>query len=96
MGQAFSTSHGAMQQAESMFEAKHKEMVKVLDDLESDLKNGLAKWEDAARDAYFEARDAWERIAREQAATVKEFAAVVGFSRGNYQTADKVNTEMWA
>ncbi|WP_019632003.1 WXG100 family type VII secretion target [Actinomadura atramentaria] len=95
MGQPFSTDHAAMQQAEASFEAGHKQMTKILDDLESDLASGLAKWEDAAREAYFEAKKNWDEVARAQAETVKDFASVVGLSRENYQAADEANAEMW-
>ncbi|MBX6769081.1 MAG: WXG100 family type VII secretion target, partial [Actinomadura rubrobrunea] len=67
MGQAFSTDYAVMQQAEAMFQAKNREMVELLDNLEADLQSGLSKWEDDARDAYFDARAKWDRAAREQA-----------------------------
>ncbi|MFI6514806.1 WXG100 family type VII secretion target [Spirillospora sp. NPDC050679] len=96
MSQAFSTDYPTMQRAEAMFEAKHREMVQALDDLEADLQSGLAKWEDDARDAYFEARAKWDKVARDQAKCVKEFSQVVTTARTNYQSAERSNTEMWA
>ncbi|MBX6769391.1 MAG: WXG100 family type VII secretion target, partial [Actinomadura rubrobrunea] len=49
-----------------------------------------------ARDAYFDARAKWDRAAREQARMIKEFHQVVMTARGNYQTAEKANSELWA
>ncbi|MFI0372725.1 WXG100 family type VII secretion target [Actinomadura sp. 1N219] len=96
MSQAFSTDYATMQQAQAMFQAKHREMVALLDSLEADLQSGLARWEDDARDAYFEAKGKWERVARQQADTVKEFGQAVGTAQQNYQSAEGSNTQMWA
>ncbi|TDD21940.1 WXG100 family type VII secretion target [Actinomadura sp. KC06] len=96
MSQAFSTDYATMQQAQAMFQAKHREMVSLLDSLEADLQSGLARWEDDARDAYFEAKGKWERVARQQADTVKEFGQAVGTAQQNYQSAEGTNTQMWA
>jgi len=96
VGQAFSTDYSVMQQAEAMFQAKNREMVELLDNLEADLQSGLSKWEDDARDAFFDARAKWDKAAREQARMIKEFHQVVMTARGNYQTAEKANSELWA
>ncbi|WP_019632914.1 WXG100 family type VII secretion target [Actinomadura atramentaria] len=95
MSQAFSTDYQAMQQAEQMFETKHREMVQLLDTLEADLQSGLARWEDDARDAYFEARAKWDKAARDQAKCVQEFSESIGTARDNYQSAERSNTEQW-
>ncbi|TMQ97803.1 WXG100 family type VII secretion target [Actinomadura soli] len=96
MSQAFSTDYATMQQAQAMFQSKHREMVALLDALEADLQSGLARWEDDARDAYFEAKGKWDRVARQQADTVKEFGQAVGTAQQNYQSAEGTNTQMWA
>ncbi|MFI0481887.1 WXG100 family type VII secretion target [Actinomadura sp. 9N215] len=96
MSQAFSTDYATMQQAQAMFQSKHREMVELLDSLEADLQSGLARWEDDARDAYFEAKGKWDRVARQQADTVKEFGQAVGTAQQNYQSAEGTNTQMWA
>ncbi|POM26825.1 PF06013 domain protein [Actinomadura rubteroloni] len=96
MSQAFSTDYQAMQQAEQMFQAKHRQMVELLDALESDLQSGLARWEDDARDAYFEARAKWDKAARDQAKSIDEFAKSVGTARTNYQSAERSNVDQWS
>lgn len=95
MSQGFSTDYPTMQKAEQMFQAKHRELVEALDSLEADLQSRLARWEDDARDAYFEARAKWDKAAREQAKAVEEFSKAVQTARGNYQSAEKSNTSMW-
>ena len=96
MSQAFSTEYATMQQATSTFQSKHKEMVSLLDGLESDLKSGLGRWEDDARDAYFDAKDKWDKIARELAKVVKQFSKSVNAAQQNYKQAEEANTKMWA
>ncbi|WP_018653687.1 WXG100 family type VII secretion target [Actinomadura flavalba] len=95
MSQAFSTDYQAMQQAEQMFASKHREMVEVLRTLEADLQSGLSRWEDDARDAYFEAQGKWQKAARDQAKCVKGFSGSIATARDNYSTAERANTEQW-
>ncbi|TYK43716.1 WXG100 family type VII secretion target [Actinomadura decatromicini] len=96
MSQAFSTEYATMQHAQAMFQSKHQEMVQLLDALEADLQSRLGRWEDDARDAYFEAKGKWDKVAREQADTVKEFGESVGAAHHNYKSAEGTNTQMWA
>ncbi|MFG2006582.1 WXG100 family type VII secretion target [Spirillospora sp. NPDC048911] len=96
MGQAFSTNYATMQQAEALFKNKHKEMTSLLDSLEADLQSGLARWQDDARDAYFEQQGKWDKAAREAAKAVDEFSTAVRTAHDNYKTAENSNTGMWA
>ncbi len=95
MSQGFSTDYATMKQAQALFQSKHREMVELLDALEADLESGLARWEDDARDAYFEAKGRWDKVARQQAQTVKEFSGAVGTAHDNYKSAEGTNTQMW-
>ncbi|MFI0450867.1 WXG100 family type VII secretion target [Actinomadura sp. 6N118] len=96
MGQAFSTTYASMQQAEALFKSKHKELTSLLDSLEADLKSRLSRWEDDARDAYFEEQAKWDKAARDAAKAVEEFSTVIKTAHGNYKKAENYNTDMWA
>ncbi|TDC66578.1 WXG100 family type VII secretion target [Actinomadura sp. GC306] len=96
MSHAFSTDYATMQHAQAIFQAKHREMVQLLDTLEANLQSGLGRWEDDARDAYFEAKAKWDKVAREQADTVREFSEAVGTAQQNYEAAEVANAQMWA
>lgn len=92
---AFSTDYATMKQAEAMFMSTHRQMVEALDNLEANLEARLSLWEDDSRDAYFEAKAKWDKAAREQAQTVKEFSQGIGTAQQNYQSAEQSNTSMW-
>ncbi|MEU5876572.1 WXG100 family type VII secretion target [Spirillospora sp. NPDC047279] len=96
MGQAFSTTYASMQQAEALFKSKHKELTSLLDSLEADLQSGLSRWEDDARDAYFEQQAKWDKAAREAAKAVEEFSKAIRAAHDNYKKAEGANTGMWA
>ncbi|WP_307797434.1 WXG100 family type VII secretion target [Actinomadura barringtoniae] len=93
---AFSTEYTAMQQAEQLFQSKQREMSQRLDELEGDLQSGLSKWEDDARDAYFNAKKKWDKAARELAKCIETFSKNVSGARQNYQKAEQANTQLWA
>lgn len=95
MTDGFSADYPVMQQAQTVFEQKHREVVQTLDGLTADLQSGLAKWEDDARDAYFAAKAKWDEAADQQAKAIKEFSGVVRTARENYQSAEKTNAQMW-
>ncbi|KAB2347829.1 WXG100 family type VII secretion target [Actinomadura rudentiformis] len=96
MGQAFSTSYATMKQTEALFKSKHKEITSLLDSLEAELKSGLSRWEDDARDAYFEQQAKWDKAARDIAKAVDEFSTTIRTAHDNYKTAENYNTDMWA
>ncbi|MDL4772858.1 MULTISPECIES: WXG100 family type VII secretion target [Thermomonosporaceae] len=96
MGEAFGVTYSALQKAEEMFKSKNSEMVELLDELEGDLQTTLAKWEDDARDAYFDSKKKWDAAAKEQAKAVKEFSEAIRTASENYKKAEQANSKIWA
>jgi WXG100 family type VII secretion target len=84
-----------MQTAQQAFERQHANMTETLERLEADLNSGLAKWEDDARDAYFDAKAKWNKAAEQQAKSIKEFAEVVRAARENYSSAEQASLKIW-
>ncbi|HEV7935722.1 MAG TPA: WXG100 family type VII secretion target [Actinomadura sp.] len=95
MGEQFSANYPVMQAAEQVFQQQHRNMTEALDQLEAEVANGLALWEDDARDAFFEAKAKWDKAAEKQAKSIKEFGQVVRTASTNYQKAEQSGVRMW-
>lgn len=86
-----SMDFGAMQQAYAAFQQKFNQMQSELDDLERSVEGKLAQWEDAARDAYIDAKRQWEASAADIARVMNQLGVVINSSAETGQSTVRSN-----
>ena len=84
-----------MESVEEDFRAVLNALQAELDELDGEMRAGLAEWTGDARAAYDLAHAAWRQAAADMANSLALLQAVIGTAHKNYQSARTTNLRMW-
>lgn len=95
MGDYTAVQFGSMATGESEFASTYSQIRGTLTTLESQLQASLSQWTGAAQAAYHVEKTKWDNAAADMAAVVSQLGKAIGIANENYQSAERVNSQMW-
>jgi 6 kDa early secretory antigenic target len=96
MSEYTAVQFGAMSTGEADFASVYASLQSTLGTLETQLQTNLAAWTGSAQEAYYAAKQNWDRAAADMASVVSALSQVVGVANENYANTEQVNMKMWA
>jgi WXG100 family type VII secretion target len=86
----------AMEQGEADFKSTYSSLVSEISTLESQLQSNLSEWVGSAQTAYQQAQAQWNAAMADMQQVLSQLGTVIGTANTNYQSAEQVNTVLWA
>lgn len=86
----------SLKKAERGYQQVLREFESVVDALEKDLEQTLARWTGEAQRAYAAARVSWDRAARDLHAELARLHQAIGRSHRNFRSSSGTNVRMWS
>jgi WXG100 family type VII secretion target len=87
---------GSLGEGEAAFASAYNGLVSTVSTLQSQLQGNLSDWVGSAQAAYHEAQAVWNAAIADMGAVINGMSSVIGASNENYQSAERVNTNMFA
>jgi WXG100 family type VII secretion target len=86
---------GVLEKTAEEFQQTLDALKKVLTELDRDLRGSLERWEGDASEAYWKARDRWQKASADMAERLAWLHRVIVTAHGNYRISQVTNVKMW-